>query len=48
MNKADEFDHEEWGAEYIAPDYVPGSHPMENDEVTYHHIWEKKPPIKEE
>jgi hypothetical protein len=49
MNKEDAFDHEGWAAGgYTAPDYVPGSHPMDKDEVTFHHIWEKKPPSKEE
>jgi hypothetical protein len=49
MNKEDEFNHEDWTAgEYTDPDYVQGSHPMDKDEVTYHHVWEKKPPSKDE
>lgn len=35
----EEFIQADWGAEYRAPDYVPGSHPMDRDEVTWHHVW---------
>jgi hypothetical protein len=48
MNQKEEFDHEAWESlSYEAPDYVPGSHPMDNDAVTWHHIWEK-PPVEHE
>lgn len=34
---------EEWGIGYLYkdPDYVEGSHPMDSDDVTWHHVWEK-------
>jgi hypothetical protein len=34
----------DWGGEYRADDYVEGSHPMDRDEVTWHHIWQKPKP----
>jgi hypothetical protein len=42
----EEFNCEEWGEEYRDPDYVEGSHPMDNDQVTWHHVWEK--PVERE
>jgi hypothetical protein len=34
---------EEWGVGYLYkdPDYVEGSHPMDSDDVTWYHVWEK-------
>ena len=31
----------DWGWEYRADDYIEGSHPMDKDEVTWHHHWHK-------
>jgi hypothetical protein len=41
-------DENGWGVEYKDPDYVEGTHPMDNDGagVTYHHIWPPPPPAK--
>jgi hypothetical protein len=34
----------DWGGDlYRDPDYVEGSHPMDRDEVTWHHVWGKSP-----
>jgi hypothetical protein len=42
MNQEEEFDHQEWAkGEYRAPDYVEGSHPMDTDDVTWHHQWHR-------
>jgi hypothetical protein len=46
MNQEDE--PEEWGGEYRDPDYVEGSNPMDNDEVTLHHQWQQSRVEREE
>jgi hypothetical protein len=40
---------EEGGIVYQDPDYIPGTHPMDNDGagVTYHHIWPPAPEKKD-
>ena len=40
---AEEEDTKDWrddweGYSYQAPDYVPGEHPMEKGDVTWHHV----------
>jgi hypothetical protein len=35
---------ETWGGDfYRDPDYVEGSHPMDTDNVTWHHNWQRRP-----
>jgi len=44
----EEFDHQAWeSGGYTDPDYVEGSHPMDTEEVTWHHVW-GKPPVESE
>jgi hypothetical protein len=46
-----EEDENGWGVGYLYkdPDYVEGTHPMDNDGagVTYHHIWAPAPEKKD-
>jgi hypothetical protein len=34
-------DEKGWGTGYLYkdPNYTPGDHPIERDEVTWHHLW---------
>jgi hypothetical protein len=43
----EEFNHEAWEAgEYRDPEHVEGGHPMDTDEVAWHHQWQK--PVERE
>jgi hypothetical protein len=44
MNPEEEIADKEWGEHYGDPDYVEGSHPMDSDNVTWHHVWQKPSP----
>ncbi len=41
--KADKDWRDDWEGSSYAPDYVPGTHPIEKGEVTWHHIWAPPP-----
>lgn len=47
MSQEEDIINKEWiGGQdlYRDPEYIKGSHPMDTDEVTWHHVWEKPSP----